>query len=56
MRLSVMVLSAVLLVSPLTFAGGGKSQYKKLAKQCRQEGVAKADIKKCVKEKQAANK
>jgi hypothetical protein len=55
MRLSVMVLSAALLVSPLSFAGG-KSEHKKLAKQCREEnpGASKADIKKCVKEKSAA--
>lgn len=56
MRLSVLVLSAVLLVGPASFAKGGGN--KKFVAQCRQEnpGASKKDIKKCVKAKAAEAK
>lgn len=52
MRLSLLVLSAVFLVGPASFAkGGGKN--KKFVAECRQEnpGASKKQLKKCVKAK-----
>lgn len=57
MRLSLVVLSAVLLAGPVSFAGG-KSAHKKYASECRQEnpGASKSEVKKCVKGKAEAAK
>lgn len=56
MRLSVLVLSAILLAGPASFAAKGGN--KKFAAQCRQEnpGASKKEIKKCVKAKAAEAK
>ncbi len=52
MRLSAVLLMALLVTGQVSFAGG-KGEAKKFHKMCREEnpGASKGDLKKCVKEK-----
>ena len=58
MRILVTTLALTLALTPGAFAAGGKSKTKSLTKICKTEnpGASKKEVKKCVKEKMAAER